>query len=182
MIPTVRPKITDHTMDQTVSQNVGQKRSPISTLTGRFEASDMPRSPVTAPFTKFANCSYMGLLRPSSSRTSSTVASSASGPAVRRAGSPGSRCTKRNTHTATKSSVGTMPITRFMKYRSISGHPCERPELFAPAAPLGSITSSDQFRRSRSRRQASRTCRRASCSCRSRSARSPRTPRAPRSR
>ena len=115
VMPITMPKITAHTMLAIVRFSVGQKRSPISSLTGRLLRSDEPNSPRTALVKKRTNCSGIGLSRPRSRRTRSTVASSASGPAARRAGSPGSRCTNRNTSTATISSVGITPSTRFTK-------------------------------------------------------------------
>ena len=43
------PMVTDHAMLQTVSQNVGMKRSAISVATGRLVRSDVPKSQRTTP-------------------------------------------------------------------------------------------------------------------------------------
>ena len=99
----------------TVSQKVGIKREAISSLTGRLDTIEMPKSPRSALTKKCANCCGSGLSSPKSLRTSCTTASSASGPAASRAGSPGSRWTNRNTSTATISSVGIRPSSRFRK-------------------------------------------------------------------
>ena len=109
------PKSTDHAMLESVSSSVGMKRSPISVATGRRLRMEVPRSPCTMREKKCTNCSGSGRSRPSSWRTVCTVASSASGPAARRAGSPGSRWTNRNTSTATISSVGSSPSSRLTK-------------------------------------------------------------------
>ena len=60
-------------MLQTVSQNVGMKRSAISVRTARLVRSDLPKSQCTTPSTKRTNCSGSGRSRPRSLRTSSTV-------------------------------------------------------------------------------------------------------------
>ena len=109
------PKTTDHAMLLMVSSSVGMKRSPISADTGRRVRIERPKSPCTMREKNCTNCSGSGLSRPSSWRTSCTVASSASCPAASRAGSPGSMCTNRNTSTATISSVGKRPSRRLRK-------------------------------------------------------------------
>src|SRR5262249_36100285 len=94
--PIDMPITTDQAMLQTVSQNVGAKRSAISVATGRLVRSDRPKSPRSTPPAKRTNCSGSDLSSPRSCRTSSTVCGVASGPAASRAGSPGSRCTNMN--------------------------------------------------------------------------------------
>ena len=116
--PIAMPIVTDHAMLQTVSQNVGMKRSAISVATGRLVRSDVPKSQRTTPVRKRTNCSGSERSRPRSLRTSSTVSGVASGPAARRAGSPGSRWTKPNTSSPTISSVGTRPSRRLAMYWS----------------------------------------------------------------
>ena len=64
MTPITRPKTTDQTIDVSVSQRVGPKRSPISWITGRCERIEMPKSPWTAPATKCMNCSGIERSRP----------------------------------------------------------------------------------------------------------------------
>ena len=44
-MPMTRPKKTDQTMLQTVSQKVAAKRSPISSRTGRLVRIEVPKSP-----------------------------------------------------------------------------------------------------------------------------------------
>ena len=90
MMPIPMPNTTDQAMLEMVSSRVGMKRSPISTATGRRVRIDVPKSPCTMREKKCTNCSGSGLSSPSSWRTSCTVASSASWPAAKRAGSPGS--------------------------------------------------------------------------------------------
>ncbi|MDH6594677.1 hypothetical protein M2165_004566 [Variovorax sp. TBS-050B] len=109
------PKITAHTMLVMVSITVGKKRSEISVATGRRVRIEVPKSPCSMWVKKLANCCGSGLSRPSSARTMATVCSSASCPAARRAGSPGSMWTNRNTSTATMSSVGIRPSSRLRK-------------------------------------------------------------------
>ena len=67
-------------MLQTVSQNVGMKRSAISVDTGRFVRIDVPKSQRSTPLTKRTNCCGSGRSSPRSLRTSSTVSGVASGP------------------------------------------------------------------------------------------------------
>ena len=72
-MPIAMPISTDHTMLQTVSQNVGMKRSAISVATGRLVRSDVPKSQRSTPPTKRTNCCGSGWSSPRSLRTSSTV-------------------------------------------------------------------------------------------------------------
>src|SRR5690606_4323957 len=118
-MPMVMPNSTDQAMLTSVNSSVGMKRSAISVDTGRRVRIDVPRSPWTILVKKRTHCSGSGLSSPSSARTSSTVSRSASCPAARRAGSPGSMCTNRNTSTATINSVGTSPTSRMRKSFSI---------------------------------------------------------------
>src|SRR6266545_4762756 len=132
-IPIARPNTTDHTMLVMVSQNVGMKRSPISVATSRFVRSERPKSPRTAPVAKRTNCSGSGRSSPRSLRTSETVSGVASGPAARRAGSPGSRCRNMNTSTATIRSVGTRPARRLAMNWSMGGRGGNAKEAVVPA-------------------------------------------------
>ncbi len=59
-MPTPMPKTTDQAIAHTVSQNVGAKRSAISVATGRLVRIDLPKSPVSAPRKKRANCCGSG--------------------------------------------------------------------------------------------------------------------------
>ena len=118
-VPMSMPIATDHAIATSVSHKVGMKRSPISVLTGRFVRSDRPKSPRRTPPLKRRNCSGSDLSRPRSARTRATVSGFASGPAARRAGSPGSRCTNRNTSTPTSARVGIRPSRRLTEYCSI---------------------------------------------------------------
>ena len=108
-IPIRSPNTKAHAIAATVSRSVGPKRSATSSITGRCERIEIPKSPVTVFFTKSTNCSGNGRSSPRRSRTICTVSSSASGPAASCAGSPGSRCTKKKTHTVTRNMVGTSP-------------------------------------------------------------------------
>ena len=87
------------------SESVGSTRWLISFSTGSLEKIEMPRSPCSTAETQRKNCTGSGSSSPSCLRMPAICSAVALSPAMIAAGSPGERCSSRNTNTAT------MPIT-----------------------------------------------------------------------
>ena len=99
-------------MATTVSHIVGMKRSPITVATGWRVLIDRPRRPCATPSSQVTYWRHSGPSSPISTRTAAMSDGDASGPATRRAGSPGRVRTKPKTKTETSSSTGMVPPRR----------------------------------------------------------------------
>src|SRR6478752_8835227 len=96
----------------------GSTRWPIIFITGRFEMSDVPRSPCSSLFSQVMNCTISGSLRPSEVRIRSSRSGVALSPARIAAGSPGVRRSRRKTNSATTPITGTAARIRRRRYPS----------------------------------------------------------------
>ncbi len=94
------------------SESVGSARWPISVATGSFQNMDLPRSPRTRLPAQTRNCFQMGSSSPSAVRICAMFCGVALSPAMMAAGSPGARCSSRNTNIATIAITGSMESRR----------------------------------------------------------------------
>ena len=113
MMPIGTAKTTAKVIVRKVSHSVGSMRWPIIRVTGSPVNTDTPMSPCSSRHSHEKNCSYSGRFRPSSWRTRSTSSELAVSPAISAAGSPGLRCSSRNTITATMPRTGMTARMRF---------------------------------------------------------------------
>ncbi len=99
------PELTAITTENTsviaVSDTVAGSRCPISVITGTSEKIEMPRLPCSSRHAQCTNCTVSGSLSPSRSRIAAMFAGVALSPAMIAAGSPGARCSSRNTNRPT---------------------------------------------------------------------------------
>ena len=111
-MPMIMPITTDHDIAAIVSQSVGMKRSPISVRDGTLGAQRLAEVAVQHACRKAEELLRQRLVEAEILAHQRDRFGVASAPAARRAGSPGSRCTNRNTSTPTISSVGSSPSRR----------------------------------------------------------------------
>src|SRR5690625_909325 len=95
---------------------VAFRRPQTSGSTPAFSWMLRPQSPDSTPFSQFQYCTGTGSFRPSCSRSAASEVAVAFGPRIIWAGSPGVRCSDRNTSTLTPNRVGTVTRSLLSRY------------------------------------------------------------------